>query len=118
MRLHKEGSDALVQKTVEVITNKFELTLPDLFNNLSEPRQRPSSKDLEHDTNMKKYKELVNAVLSTTGTRSQMLVNYLKDVSTLLAIVSTVQTGNITQHLQAERQMLKTKGKSLLLLFF
>ena len=118
MRLHKEGSDALVQKTVEVITNKFELTLPDLFNNLSEPRQRPSSKDLEHVTNMKKCKELVNAVLSTTGTRSQMLVNYLKDVSTLLAIVSVVQTGNITQHLQAERQMLKTKGKSLFLLFF
>ena len=74
MRLLKEGPDALVQKTVEVITNKFELTLPDLFSNLSEPRQRPSSKDLEHFTNMKKYKELVNAVLITTGTRSQMLV--------------------------------------------
>ena len=33
---------------------------------------------------MKEYKELVNAVLSTTGTRSQMAVNYLKDELYLL----------------------------------
>ena len=51
---------------------------------------------------MKEYIELANAVLSTTGT-----VNYLKDVSTMLTIVSAVRTGNIIQHLQAERQMLK-----------
>ena len=36
-----------------------------------------------------------------------MVVNYLKDVSTVLAIVSAVRTRNITQHLQAGRQMLK-----------
>ena len=36
-----------------------------------------------------------------------MVVNYLKDVSTMLTIVTAVQTGNITQLLQAERQMLK-----------
>ena len=48
---------------------------------------------------MKGYKELRTAVLSITGTRSQMVVNYLKDVSTVLAIASAVRTGNITQHL-------------------
>ena len=36
-----------------------------------------------------------------------MVVNYLKDVSTVLATVSAVQTGKITHHLQTERQMLK-----------
>ena len=36
-----------------------------------------------------------------------MVLNYLKDVSAMLTIVSAVRTGNVTQHLQAERQMLK-----------
>ena len=36
-----------------------------------------------------------------------MLVNYLKDVSTMLAIVSAVRTRKITQHLPAERKILK-----------
>ena len=39
-------------------------------------------------------------MLSTTGTRSN-------DVSTVLAIVSAVQTANITPHPQAERYLLK-----------
>ena len=36
-----------------------------------------------------------------------MVVNYLKDVSTMLTTVLAVETGNITQHLQAELQILK-----------
>ena len=96
MSPHKEG-----------FTNKFEVTYPDLFSNLSDFEQRPSSNTLEHVTYMKEYKELVTAVLSTTGTRSQIVVNYLKDESAMLAILSTAETGTITQHLQAERQILK-----------
>ena len=65
IRLHKEGFDALVQRTVEDI-NKSELIHPHLLSNLSELRQRPSSKALKHVTNMKKYKELVTTVLSST----------------------------------------------------
>ena len=107
MRLHKEGFDALVQKRVKDITNKSELIHPKLLSNLSELRQRTSSKALEHVTYMKECKELVTAVLSTTWTRLQMVMNYLKDVSTMLVITSAIRTGNITQHLQAESQMLK-----------
>ena len=40
---------------------------------------------------MKEYKELVALVLSTAGMRSQMVVNYLKDVSTMLDITSAIQ---------------------------
>ena len=36
-----------------------------------------------------------------------MVVSCLKDVSTMLTIVSAVRTRNITQHFQAERQMLR-----------
>ena len=104
MRLHEEGFDALVQRRVEGITNKLELTHPDLLRNLSELRQRSSSKALAHVTIMKEYKELLQSI---TRMRSQMMVNYLKDVSNILAIVSAVQTGNITQYFQAGKQMLK-----------
>ena len=107
MCLHKEGFDAAVQRRVENVTNKCELIHPGLLNNLSELMQRPSSKALERVTNVKEYKELVTAVLSTTGTRSKMVLNYLRDVSTMLAIAFALRTGNSTQHLQAERQILK-----------
>ena len=99
MCLHKDGFDALVHRGVEDITNKSELIHPDLLRNPSKLRQRPSSKALEYVTNMKEYKELVTTILSTTETRSQMVVNYLKDVSSMLVIISAVRTGNITQHL-------------------
>ena len=36
-----------------------------------------------------------------------MVVNYLKDVTNMLAIISTVQNGNITQLFQAEKEMVK-----------
>ena len=36
-----------------------------------------------------------------------MVVNYLKDVTNMLAIISAVQTGNITQLFQAEKEMVK-----------
>ena len=50
MRLHKEGFDAVVQRRVEDITNKFELIYWDFLGNLSDLRQRPSSKALEQLT--------------------------------------------------------------------
>ena len=96
--LRKEILRALVQRRVEDITDKFELIHPQLISNLSKFMQRPSNKALEHVTNVKEYKELVTAVLSTTGRRSQMVMNYLKDVSTMLAIVPPARTGKITQY--------------------
>ena len=80
LRLHKEGFDTLAQWRVEDTTNKFEHIHPDLLSNLSELTKRPTSKDLEHVTNVKEYKELVTGVLSTTETRLQVGVNCLKDV--------------------------------------
>ena len=41
--LYKEGFDALLQRKVEDITNKFESIHPDLLSYLTELRQRPSS---------------------------------------------------------------------------
>ena len=54
---------------------------------------------LERVTNIKECTELVAAVLSIIVTGSQMVLNYLKDASTLLATLSAVQTENNNQHL-------------------
>ena len=68
IRLRKK-IDTSIQIRVEDITNKFELMHLDLLNNLSKlMEERPSSKTLEHFTNMKECTELVTAVLSITGT--------------------------------------------------
>ena len=39
---------------------------------------------------MKWVKDIKQHIVSTTGTESQMTVKYLKDVSTMLAIVSVL----------------------------
>ena len=97
----------LFKKKIEDITKKFELIHLDFASNLSEYRQRPPSKALEYVVNVKDYKDLATAVLSVIGTRSQMVMNYCKDFLTMLAVLTVIWTGNITQHRQAERQMLK-----------
>ena len=56
---------------------------------------------------MKENKELVTTAESTTETRSQMLVNYLKDLSSMLHIIFAGRAGNINLHLTAERHTLK-----------
>ena len=45
--------------------------------------------------------------MAVTGTQSKITIQYLKDVSNLLALVSAVRENNIEKHLQAERRMLK-----------
>ena len=37
------------------------------------------------------FKDINQYIVSTTGTESQMTIKYLKDVSTMLAIVSAVR---------------------------
>ena len=98
MLLFKEGQNVLV-----IYLNLYIWT----FLVLSENSSKDLSVKIQNATSTKEYKQLVTVIFSTTRTRSQMLVNYLKDVSTMLAIVSAVRTRNITQHLQAERKILK-----------
>ena len=107
MRLHKEGFDALVQYRTEQITEKYTKVDTDLLKNLKELRGQPSTAALHAVTCMESFKVLKNDIMAVTGTQSKMTIQYLKDVSNLLALVSAVRENNIEKHLQAERQMLK-----------
>ena len=43
----------------------------------------------------------------TTDSKSRMTMQYMKDVSLILSIVSAVRENNFEKHLQAERKLLK-----------
>ena len=45
--------------------------------------------------------------VSTAGTESKMTIEYLKDVSTTLAIIPTVREGGLRRLFSAEREILK-----------
>ena len=49
------------------------------------------------------------SILTPTGTQSKMTISYIsyiKDVSTMLSIVSSMREGNLYRHLEAERKFL------------
>ena len=49
---------------------------------------------------------LAGNILTFTGTMSQMMVEYIKDVSLLLSMISSVREMSIVRHLEAERAFL------------
>ena len=107
MRLHKESFDALIQYRTEQITEIYTKMDNVLLDNFKELRRQPSNETLHAITGMDAFKTLENDIMKVTGTQSKMTIQYLKDVSNLLAMVSAVRESNIEKHLQAERQMLK-----------
>ena len=86
MRLHKEASDALVQIKVKDITKNLQNIHHSLLNNFIKLLKIPSGYILIKVTNMRGYKELLNSILNSTESRSQMMVNYLRNVFNMLAI--------------------------------
>ena len=48
-----------------------------------------------------------NILEEQTGTESKMTIRYLKDVSSLLALVSALREKNLERHLEVERKMFK-----------
>ena len=56
---------------------------------------------------LKEYDELVDCILKCDGTMSQMIVSYMKDVSSNLALISSVREKSIERHIQAEENLCK-----------
>ena len=53
------------------------------------------------------FKDIKQHIVSTAGTESQMTVKCLKNVSTMLAIVSAVKETGLKRQFSAERETLK-----------
>ena len=61
---------------------------------------------LTTESDMEEFKNIVASILTPTGTQSKMTISYIKDVSTMLSIVSSMREGNLYRHLEAERKFL------------
>ena len=107
MRIHKECFDALVQFRIEQITKQNTKIVADLKENIKILRQNPSKESLNQVLCHDSFSALVSDVLSfKDGTEGHFTIMYLKDVSTMLAMISAVREGNICRHIEAEREML------------
>ena len=108
MRIIKEMFCALVQYRVKELTNDYndmDMTLKSLFLNL---RRKPTAEKLNLILSNNKFKNLFGKknFNDSHGTESKTTVCFLRDVSTLLAMVFAARD-NFERHLHAEREMIK-----------
>ena len=108
MRVHKECFTSLVQYRAEDLTCAYESMDETLKLQLIDLIKVPKAEKLETILNSPSFKQLYEQIFShNDGTESQMTISYLKDISSLLAMVFAVWTGNFEFHMQAVREMLK-----------
>ena len=108
MRCHKECFDALVRTRIDKITKNHTETDPELLTALVELRKNPSPDAADKILSLEPFDNIVKSVLAfEEGTLSHFTVEYIKDTSSMLAMVSAVREGNLERHLQSEREMLK-----------
>ena len=108
MRVHKECFTSLVQYHAEDLTCAYESMDETLKLQLIDLIKVPKAEKLETILNSPSFKQLYEQIFShNDGTESQMTISYLKDISSLLAMVFAVWTGNFECHMQAVREMLK-----------
>ena len=107
MRLLKEAFDALIQFRTENITNHYQDIEDSLLDALKDLRVNPSPGTVQLVVLNDSFTSFVSTILSVKGYQDGMVVSFLRDVSSLLALVSSVREGDIERHLQSERYMIK-----------
>ena len=106
IRIHKELFDALIQYRFESIEQNNSGISKDLYSNLVKLRKTPSPLTLENVLKSKSFDMLVTDILQyKERSDGNLTVEYLKDVSTLLALVSAVREGCIERHLQPSSKL-------------
>ena len=95
VRLHKESFSALIQLRVKAITYNFTKVLPELIEQFLQVQTDPTPKYLHNVVNNELFMKLCRKVMHIEkGSEHLMAVAYLKDVSALLGLVSTVREGD------------------------
>ena len=95
------------QTKVESLIENFENIDIVLFIKLIELRKSPSPVLVEEIRKLDTFKDIMQHIVSTMGTESQMNMTYLKNVPTMLAIVSAVRESHLKRHFSAEQKILK-----------
>ena len=108
MRLHKETFNALIQFRAENLTSNCTMMNVELLSQLQSLQRQPNSENLKVIIDSNSFTQLFEQIITTCeGTESRMTIAYLRDVSSLLALVSAVREADFEQHLQAERDTIK-----------
>ncbi len=107
MRILKESFDALIQYQAEQLSTNYANISDDLRKKLTSLRANPSSETLQAVIQLQTFESIFIEIMKTDSPQKKMTVAYLKDISSLLALVSAVREGDFERHLEAERDMLK-----------
>ena len=108
MRLHKETFNALIHFRAESLTSNFTMMNVELLSQLQSLQRQPNAENLKVILDSNSFKQLFEQIITLCeGTESRMMIAYLRDVSSLLALVSAVREADFEHHLQAERDMIK-----------
>ena len=91
MRLHKEGFGAIVQANVQLITENFKSISPVVSRKLIDLRKSPPPVLAEEILKLVAFKDIKQHTVSTTDAKSQMTIKYLRDVSTIPAVIFVVR---------------------------
>ena len=92
---------AIVQTNKESITENFENTGAVVSSKLIEIRKLPSPALFKIILKLEAFKDTKQHIVSTTITESQMTIKYLKDVLTMLAVVSAVRENDLDHTIYA-----------------
>ena len=94
---HEEAFEAIVQTNVESIAENFENIGGVVSRKLMELQKLPSPALVKKLLKLEAFTDIKQHIVSTTVTESQMTIKYLKDVSTILAVVSGVREVDLHQ---------------------
>lgn len=108
IRLHKQSFEALVRYRLKKMGD-VSVFGEDFRHSLEVLRCNPSSRELDLFMSNPEFERLFVELLSTSNgcnQQSEMMVEYLKDVSAVLALISSVRENHIERNMQAERALL------------
>eukprot|EP00794_Sanderia_malayensis_P016352 gene16352-17996_t len=105
VRLHKQSFEALLRYRILKLSVMNDITA-ELRQRIADLRIKPSSETLAAVIQQPEFKILLVNLLHTTGTQSKMIVEYIRDVSAMLCLISSVREHSIERHLAAERALI------------
>ena len=106
VRLHKQSFEALLHFRIKQLT-KVHVLDNDLKESVAALRVKQSPATLASVLAQPAFQLLFeNALSNQTGTQAKMIVEYLRDVSAMLCLISSVRENSIERHLAAERVLI------------
>ena len=99
--MHKQSFEALLRyrirklKAKDALQEEMKLCIANLM-------RQPSPENLAALIQQPDFQDLFKAVLHSTGTQANMITEYIRDVSSMLCLISSVRENSIERHLAAE----------------